>query len=53
MPLKQRRPFAAIPGAVLPASWNLLFNPMPGAGKHRLRDQTDCVLDTRLNPPRA
>lgn len=51
--LLEKYPFVAIPSAVLPLSWNLLFNPTLAAGKYRLRDQTDFALDTRLNPPRA
>ena len=51
MQLLQKHPFVAIPSAVLPLSWNLLFNPVLAAGKYRFRDQTDFALDTRLNPP--
>jgi RES domain-containing protein len=41
----------AIPSAVLPLSWNLIFNPDVAAGAYRLDRQIDFALDTRLNPP--
>jgi RES domain-containing protein len=43
--------FIAVPSAVLPMSWNLIFSPTLAAGKYRLRDQTSVALDTRLSPP--
>jgi hypothetical protein len=51
MELMQQYPFVALPSAVLPVSWNILFNPKLAAGKYRLLEQTDFALDTRLNPP--
>jgi RES domain-containing protein len=50
--LLQRYPFVAIPSAVLPQSWNLLFTPKLAASQYALREQVDFALDTRLNPPR-
>jgi RES domain-containing protein len=51
MKLMEQYPFVALPSAVLPMSWNILFNPKLAAGKYRLLEQTDFALDTRLNPP--
>lgn len=44
-------PFIAIPSAVCPQSWNLLFLPERAAGRYSLRTQDRFALDTRLNPP--
>lgn len=49
--LLEQHPFVAIPSAVLPQSWNLLFNPAKAAGQYQFKSQTDFALDTRLNPP--
>lgn len=49
--LLKTHPFVAIPSAVLPLSWNLMFNPNVAAGAYRLDRQIDFELDTRLNPP--
>jgi RES domain-containing protein len=49
--LLKTHPFVAIPSAVLPLSWNLIFNPDVAAGAYRLDRQIDFALDTRLNPP--
>jgi RES domain-containing protein len=51
MTLLQQHAFVALPSAVLPLSWNILFNPKLSAGKSRFRDRTAFSLDTRLNPP--
>ena len=51
MNLLRQYPFVALPSAVLPLSWNILFNPKFAAAKYRLRNQTAFSLDTRLNPP--
>jgi RES domain-containing protein len=51
MQLLQTHVFVAVPSAVLPLSWNLIFSPGLAAGKYGLRDQTPFALDTRLNPP--
>ncbi len=48
--LLQRHAFVAVPSAVLPLSWNLLFNPKLAAGEYRLRDQAPFALDTRQSP---
>jgi RES domain-containing protein len=48
--LVQTHTFLALPSAVLPLSWNIIFNPKLAAGKYRLRDQTPFGLDARLNP---
>jgi RES domain-containing protein len=49
--LLKTHPFVAMPSAVLPLSWNLIFNPDVAAGAYRLDRQIDFALDTRLNPP--
>lgn len=51
MALLKAHPFVAIPSAVLPLSWNLIFNPAVAARAYRLDRQIDLALDTRLNPP--
>ena len=49
--LLQQHPFIAIQSAVLPQSWNLIFNPVMASSKYKLRSQEPYALDTRLNPP--
>jgi RES domain-containing protein len=51
MQLLKTYPFVAIPSAMLPLSWNLLFNPSLAAGKYSFVSHTPLALDTRLNPP--
>lgn len=43
--------FVAIPSAVSPMAWNILFNPQRVQGRYRLIDQQDFALDPRLHPP--
>lgn len=49
--LLQTHSFVAVPSAVLPLAWNILFNPTMASGKYRFRDRSDFALDTRLSPP--
>jgi RES domain-containing protein len=44
--------FVAIPSAVSPHSWNLVFVAANAAGAYHLRLQETFALDTRLHPPR-
>jgi len=48
--LRQHR-FVAIPSAVSPFSWNLLFDPALAKGAYAFRLQEPFALDTRLHPP--
>jgi RES domain-containing protein len=51
--LLRAKQFIAIPSAVAPHSWNLIFDrDRVTAGSYRLLTQTPFALDTRLNPPR-
>jgi RES domain-containing protein len=50
MALLEVHPFVAIQSAVLPLSWNLVFNPDIAAGAYRLLHQHEFSLDTRLIP---
>jgi RES domain-containing protein len=43
--------FVAIPSAVSTHSWNLVFDPLKGAGFYSLEFQEPFALDTRLHPP--
>ncbi|ASS58275.1 RES family NAD+ phosphorylase (plasmid) [Rhizobium leguminosarum] len=48
--LRQHR-FVAIPSAVSPHSWNLIFLAGGAAGAYALKFQDAFALDTRLHPP--
>lgn len=48
--LKQHR-FVALPSAVSPQSWNLVFDPLVAKGAYNLKFQEAFALDTRLHPP--
>lgn len=43
-------PFVALPSAVSPAAWNLVFTPA-AAGRYAVVEQAAFALDTRLHPP--
>lgn len=51
--LLARHAFVAVPSAVSPHSWNLIFVATAAAGAYRLRLQEPFALDTRLHPPAA
>lgn len=49
--LLRRHRFVAIPSAVSPHSWNLIFVPDNAADGYALKLQEPFALDTRLHPP--
>lgn len=49
--LLRRYRFVAIPSAVSPHSWNLIFNANDARGGYTVRLQEAFALDTRLHPP--
>ena len=49
--LLRRHRFVAIPSAVSPHSWNLIFDPVKAKGFYTLNLQEPFALDTRLHPP--
>lgn len=51
--LLQRHRFVAIPSAVSPHSWNLIFLAGGARGDYALKFQEAFALDTRLHPPTA
>lgn len=50
MALLKTHAFVAIPSAVLPLSWNLVFNPGVAAGTYRLRAQVEFRSRHPTNP---
>ena len=51
--LLRRHRFVAIPSAVSPHSWNLIFLAGAAPGAYALKFQESFALDTRLHPPAA
>ncbi|ASP82290.1 RES family NAD+ phosphorylase (plasmid) [Sinorhizobium meliloti] len=49
--LLRRHPFVAIPSAVSPHSWNLVFLGGAAPAAYALKFQEPFALDTRLHPP--
>jgi RES domain-containing protein len=49
--LLEAHPFVAVPSAVSPSCWNVLFDPAVARGRYTLAHQERYALDTRLNPP--
>lgn len=49
--LLRRHRFVAIPSAVSPHSWNVIFDAGVAAGAYVLKFQEPFALDTRLHPP--
>lgn len=45
--------FIALPSAVSPQSWNLIFIPSSASGSYVLEEQSPFALDPRLDPPPA
>lgn len=48
-----RHPFVALPSAVSPHSWNLIFLAGGATDAYALKFQEAFALDTRLHPPKA